>query len=111
MLKTGDILDEKYWIRNLIGQLKLRHVISSSLRELVDMNNRRAVAGSKFQYVVLLDGKNPDQKYVINARKMLGNPRLSPIQDLNLRLNLQLLELEEAKKGEEEEDDEEYLTV
>ena len=98
-------------IRNLIGQLKLRHVISSSLRELVDMNNRRAIASSKFQYVVLLDGKNPDQKYVINARKMLGNPRLSPIQDLNLRLNLQLLELEEAKKGEEEEDDEEYLTV
>lgn len=98
-------------IRNLIGQLQLRHVTSPSLRELVDMNNRHAIAASKFQYVVLLNGKNPDQKYIHNARKMLGNTRLSPVQDLNLRINLQLIELEEAKKGEVEEDDEEYLTV
>lgn len=93
-------------IRNLIGQAKLREVQSAALKELIDMNNHRAAAGGKWQYIVLINGKNVNVNYASNAAK-LPVAKLTPIQALNLELNNQLIGLEEARreKGTAEDDD------
>ena len=97
---VGQVVKGGYSIRNLIGQAQLRHVISSYLRELIDMNNRHCYSSGKHQYVVLLDGKNPDSRYMAFTKRV--NPdKLTKRQKLNLNLNLQLIQLEEARKGDE----------
>ena len=85
-------------VRNLIGQAKLRHVTSGPLEELIKMNNVRALNQGKHQFVILLDGKNVDARYLSAAPKLVGNRRLTPQQALNLTINLQLIELEDARK-------------
>lgn len=85
-------------IRNLIGQAQLREVQSAPLRELIAMNNVRAISAGKFQYVFLLDGKNVDPKYIKAAQSLRGNPKLTNLQKINLQLNLQLVEMEEERK-------------
>jgi len=98
-------------VRNLIGQGLLREVQSSSLRELIDMNNRFAIADGKAQYVLLLDGKaNNLPGYAQAAAKLKPvASKLTEIQAKNLELNLQLIELEEVRsttqKGTERDDD------
>ena len=87
-------------VRNLVGQAHLSHVQSAPLKALIALNNQLAIAQRKWQFVVLLDGKNVDPNYVTGARKLLGNPRLSEVQENNLRLNLDLVEIEEAMKEE-----------
>lgn len=100
-------------IRNLIGQAQLRHVKSTALRDLIQMNNVRAINKAHFQYVLLLDGKKVDSRYVNAARQLRGDTRLSKVQALNLELNLQLIEMEEARqetlKEEEEQDDDTFV--
>jgi hypothetical protein len=101
-------------VRNLIGQARLRHITSTPLRELLDMNNRQAITEGKYQYVVLSDGKHVDPKYVRNARGLVGNSRLTEIQAINLDLNLQLISMEEAKaekEGDTDYDDDDILTT
>lgn len=93
-------------IRNLIGQAKLREVQSKNLQELIDMNNRHAIAAKKYQYVVLTTGKNVDPGYAREAAKLKGNPKLTPIQALNLDLNLQLIEMETIRTEKGTDDDE-----
>ena len=88
-------------IRNLIGQAQLRHVSSTALAELIQMNNTRAISAGKPQFVLLLTGKNADPHYEQSAITLRGNPKLTPIQALNLEMNLQLLGLEQAKKEKE----------
>lgn len=94
-------------IRNLIGQAQLREVKSSALRELIDMNNQRAMSDSKPQFVLLLDGKvkGPMSGYPAMAQKLRGNPKLTELQALNLELNLQLIEMESIRKSREEVND------
>jgi hypothetical protein len=87
-------------IRKLIGQAQLRHVQSDSLRELITMNNRRAIAAAKWQYVMLLDGKGVDAKYV-GAINKLPVGKLSPLQRLNLQMNKQLIQVEEIRNQKE----------
>ena len=91
-------------LRNLIGQAQLRLVNSTSLKALIEMNNTTAMIESKHQYVLLLPGKGTPTGYKAQAIKLRGNPRLSKIQSLNLEMNLQLIEMEEAYKeaGEDE---------
>lgn len=93
-------------IRNLIGQAQLRHVQSASVKELIQMNNQRAMSQSKTQYVYLLDGKNVDPTYEPKAKQLEGNDRLTPVQALNLELNLQLIELERIRKEKGVDEDE-----
>ncbi len=98
--------------RNLIGQAQLRHVTSSPLEELISLNNVKAISQGKYQYVVLLNGKHPDPKYVRAAGNLVGNPKLTQLQALNLNLNLQLIGLEEARKeGDTNDEDVELFTV
>jgi AAA domain (dynein-related subfamily) len=95
-------------LRKLIGQAQMRQVQSASVKELIQMNNQRAIKASKVQYVFLLDGKpaSLDHTYEAKARQLQGNPRLTPIQSLNLELNLQLIEMEKIRheKGIDEDD-------
>lgn len=90
-------------LRNLLGQVQLRMVTSTPMRELIDINNHIAMQESKHQYVLLMPGKSVPPGYKVQALKLRGNPRLSKVQALNLAMNLQLLALEEARKTEEEE--------
>jgi MoxR-like ATPase len=87
-------------VRNLIGQAQLREIESAPLKELLDMNNHRAAAADKWQYIVLHSGKNPNVNYVERSRK-LPKDKLTPLQALNLELNHQLLELETARAEKE----------
>ena len=96
-------------VRHLIGQARLRHVTCTELKDLIFMSNTRAVVTNKFQYVVLLDGRFVSDTYRRVAWQLRGNPKLTPIQRINLELNLELIELEDARKlstkTKEEEDD------
>lgn len=62
------------------------------------MNNRRAIQEGKFQYVFLTTGKAVDARYVAAVPQLLKSPKLTEGQRLNLTLNLQLIQLEEAKQ-------------
>lgn len=85
--------------RNLIGQAQLREVRSHSLKELLDMNNIRAMQAGKTQYVLLPSAKaaKVPNGYETAATKLKGNPKLTPVQALNLDLNLQLIEMESIR--------------
>lgn len=93
-------------LRNLIGQAQLRQVESSALSELISMNNAKALSAGKPQYVFLLNGKN-QQAYETKAHPLVGNDRLTPVQAVNLQLNLQLIEMENIRheKGTNHDDD------
>lgn len=89
--------------RNLIGQVKLREVVTPALRVMIEENNRLAMKGQLYQHVILLDGKDPDPHYIARARKLQGDARLTEIQSQNLELNLQLVEMQEALSEIDEE--------
>jgi hypothetical protein len=86
-------------LRKLIGQAQLRQVQSAAVKELITMNNQRAMQVGKTQFVFLLDGKGAtvDPLYGPKARQLQGNARLTPIQAMNLELNLQLIEMEKIR--------------
>ena len=85
-------------LRNLIGQAQLRQVQSPKLIDLIEANNQRAVSKGHWQYVFLLNGVNPPHGYVNAAVPLRGNKKLTPVQAINLDMNLELIELEEMKK-------------
>ena len=87
-------------VRKLIGQAQLRHVQSDSLRELITMNNRRAAAAAKWQYMFLLDGKNVEPRYV-SAMDKLPTDKLTVLQRNTLEFNRQLIQAEEIRKTKE----------
>lgn len=91
-------------LRNLIGQAQMRTVQSTELKNLITVANSHAMLHNAPQYVVLLGGKStdlPSNSYVKEARKLRGNPKLTPLQALNLEINTQLIEFEAAKHEEE----------
>jgi len=106
--KTGAAVSTGYSVRNLIGQAQLRMVTSSALKELIEMNNQRAITSGKHQFVLLLSGKTPPSGYTQKALQLRGNPRLTNTQALNLEGNLQLIDLSAAQREhtKEEEDEE-----
>jgi len=99
-------------LRKLIGQAQLRQVQSPAVKELIAMNNQRAMAAGKIQYIFLLDGKSSTvpNLYEPKAHQLRGTNRLTPVQALNLEINLQLIELEKIRK-EEGTDEDEILDV
>lgn len=80
-------------LRKLIGQVQMRMVKTSLLKDMLNHNNQQAMAANKAQYVLLYDGKNAPAGYVQAAEKLMGNPRLTELQALNLQMNLQLIEM------------------
>jgi hypothetical protein len=95
-----------YSLRNLIGQAQLRTIESGPLKELIDANNHMAMLESKAQYVLLRSGRSSavNTNYEVQAKKLRGNPRLTTTQALNIELNLQLIEMEQAKTTEEDDE-------
>ena len=105
---TGSASQEGHSIRNLTGQVKLRQIQSPYLHELVVANNVAAINASHYQYVVLPDGKNVNAKYLAAVEKLTRSTNLTEVQRQNLTINLQLIQLEEAKrmkKGSEVDED------
>lgn len=92
-------------VRNLIGQAQMRHVVTTDLRSLIEMNNVRAVHQGKAQFVVLLSARSMPVGYRSGASQLRGNPRLTRLQALNLEMNQQLLDMD-AAAHEKEDDDE-----
>jgi hypothetical protein len=91
-------------LRNLIGQAQLRQIQSPQLAALIQESNAAAMRANKPQYVVLLDGKAKSLPagYEEKARDLVGNSRLTALQQLNLTMNLQLIEMEQATKEVDE---------
>lgn len=85
-------------LRNLIGQAQLRQVQASKLVDLIEANNALAASKGLWQYVLLLNGKNPPHGYIGAATALQGNKKLTPVQAINLDMNLELIGLEAAKK-------------
>lgn len=93
-------------LRNLIGQTQLRQVKSPAMKELLEVNNHTAHTAGKDQYILLLDGKTPwAEVYKRSAFKLRGNPRLTPIQSINIETNLQLLDMMAAMKEVTDDED------
>jgi ATPase family associated with various cellular activities (AAA) len=89
-------------VRNLLGQAQMRMVKSPDLKELIDANNQRAMSEQKAQYVLLLKGTNVPVGYIAAAKKLRGNPKLSPVQALNIEMNIQLMDMAIASTEEDE---------
>lgn len=106
--QSGSTALEGRSMRNLIGQAKLREVNSQALRDLLNVNNRLATGQGKYQHLFLFDKKNPellDSRTKAKLQMLEGNERLSPIQALNVKLNLELIGLEEKRKEKGTTDD------
>jgi hypothetical protein len=97
--QVGSKAREGKSIRNLIAQVQLRNVETTELVGLIEANNRLAMHQTKPQYVILLSDKAP-AGYEKEARGLVGNARLTPVQALNLEMNLQLIDLAHARKEE-----------
>lgn len=91
-------------LRNLIGQAQLRHVVTPALKEVILMNNLKAMKDGKAQFVVLLSGKETEvpHGYESIAMQLEGNPKLSPLQAKNIRINLQLIEMEKERRADDD---------
>ena len=88
--------------RHLIGQAQLRYIVAHELRALIDHNNMEAGRRGLWQYVVLANGhKFAPAGYEAAAQKLVGNPRLTPLQAINLELNLEMLEMARAEEEAE----------
>jgi MoxR-like ATPase len=105
----GGTTSEGTSLRNLIGQAQLRQIESVDLKALLAANNVRAMRENKPQYVFLISGKSSDVPalYPGKAVELQGNKRLTPIQALNLSMNLELIALEAAanQEGDAPDDD------
>lgn len=96
-------------LRNLIGMAKLREIHSPELKELLNMNNVLCKQQSKHQYMVLPDASSADAVVYDKLLQLRGNNKVSPVQKLNIELNLQLIEMEQEKKEGSEPPDDVFL--
>ena len=96
-------------VRNLVGQVQLRYVQSTSLREVVQVNNRICINKKQLQYLLLLHGDAVDPKIPDELQKLVHARGLTPQQRTNLDLNIQLCELAEHKKRKDTADDAELF--
>jgi hypothetical protein len=79
--------------RKLIGQAKLREFQSRTLIELIDLNNTMAMQQAKPQYLLLRPGAKllQDASLATRLQSLVDNPKLTPVQQSNLQINLELI--------------------
>jgi hypothetical protein len=79
--------------RKLIGQAKLREFQSNTLKELIDLNNQMASQRAKYQYLLLRPGSKllQDASLVTKLQALVGNTKLTAVQQSNLQVNLELV--------------------
>jgi hypothetical protein len=91
---------EGHSIRNLIGQVGLREIQSPQLDEVLRMNNAHAKQKGQYQYMVLPNGNSDPATYSsllkLKDPKVFG--KMSERQQINVQINLQLIEMEDARK-------------
>lgn len=114
-LAAGAAVTKGSSVRKLIGQGLLREIQSSELGTLIEANNYAAAKAKRWQYVVLTTGKRVPPTWVEGMSSIKDSPKLTKFQRTNIALNLQLIEMEEAKKSgttttrEDDEDDDGFL--
>lgn len=96
-------------VRNLVGQVKLRYSTNPWLTELVRSNNRLVFSKKQLQYLVLMHDEALDPRLPTQLRKLESVEGLTPYQRRNLDLNLQLIELAEAKLVKDNTDESEIF--
>lgn len=96
-------------VRNLVGQVKLRYSTNPWLTELVRSNNRLVISKKQLQYLVLMHEEAFDPRLPAQLRKLEKVEGLTPYQRRNLDLNLQLIELAEAKLVKDNTDESEIF--
>ena len=96
-------------VRNLVGQVKLRYSTNPWLTELVRSNNRLVISKQQLQYLVLMHEEVFDPRLPTQLRKLEKVEGLTPYQRRNLDLNLQLIELAEAKLVKDNTDESEIF--
>lgn len=96
-------------VRNLVGQVKLRYSTNPWLTELVRSNNRLVISKQQLQYLVLMHEEAFDPRLPTQLRKLEKVEGLTPYQRRNLDLNLQLIELAEAKLVKDNTDESEIF--
>lgn len=100
-------------LRNLIGQVKLREVQSSKLKELIKTNNHKAMLQGQPQHIVLMGPDTTPQ--LSTAIENLGKhlDKLNEVQLLNYNINMQLIQVAQQAATQpdrqEEEDDDLFL--
>jgi hypothetical protein len=79
--------------RKLIGQARLREFQSTTLKELVDLNNTLAMQKAKYQYLLLRPGSKllQDASLATKLQGLVGNTKLTPRQQTTLQVNLELI--------------------
>ena len=94
-------------LRNLIGQVQLREIISSHLQELIDYNNVIARRNSEYQYLIVTDRTAAMfSKEVTASAQLLEKGTLNEIQVRNIRINQAMCELHAAFNDVIEEEEE-----
>ena len=101
-------------LRNLIGQVKLREVQSSKLKELIKINNSKALLQGRPQHIVLMGTHVTPQ--LSTAVESVGKhlDKLNEVQLLNYNINMQLIQVAQQAstqpdRQEEEEDEDLFL--
>ena len=108
--KTTAVADLKgSSVRNLVGQIKLRYTTNAWLSELVRSNNRLVISKHQLQYLMLMHGETIDPRLLNQLKKLEKVDGLTPYQRRNLDLNLQLIELAEAKLVKDNTDESEIF--
>ena len=88
---------QTFSIRHLIGQVRLRHVVASQLRELVTINNIMCLNDGKPQFYIYMPGAQPDHRFTRAIPALSKNiDGMTPILKENLHINLQLISMEET---------------
>jgi dynein-related subfamily AAA family protein len=79
--------------RKLIGQAKLREFQSRTLIDLIDLNNQMASQQAKYQYLLLRPSSKllQDASLATKLQSLVGNTKLTDVQQSNLQLNLELI--------------------
>ena len=83
-------------LRNLAGQVRLRHLVTPTLKEVVETSNTRAMTDKHYQYVIICDPAHAPKGYVEKAEQILDSPQLTELQRQNILLNLQLIQAHQA---------------
>ena len=93
-------------IRKIAGQILMRELTESTLKELIETNNRLAIKMSQPQYVIVVPGQEVDlAPQVLRAHGMLTNSSLDQVQRRNIEINMALVQQHAALHADVEEVD------
>ena len=95
--------------RNLIGQAKLRYVTDQGLASLINASNAMSSQRGHGQYVVVYNYKSKfttcEDDFDNRCQKLLDTGKLTQVQSMNLKLNIELFQAEKMMRRSEYDDD------